>query len=147
MAIAYCIIGFRCLNIYSVFISTLVPVLALVFIRFIFVAIHCMRSNVNEDLKSSSIFLSYLATIYFPVGDPYWLFCYISAESGLMVTFGSIIAWIENSCTGTLVSWIYPVIFIILFFVIPALIPFAKSTVKIKHMEHTIKKMNNVIHE
>lgn len=92
--------------------------------------------GVGESVGGKRVMLGYLATICFPVGDPFWLFWYLWAESGVFMVFG-IVAANTHSCLGG-EEWVlilYVGVFLTAFLVVPCAIPAAKAAVQRRKVE------------
>jgi len=171
MAITFLILGFQCLFKEDAILNAVVVALFIITIpRFVFTIVdysHQLvtwrRRNASADQpitnrESSSIstrrdlnprseisffdtMLGYSATVFFPVGDPLWVFWYVWSETALFVLFGNITGW-TKSCFATLVNVIYTALFIVVFIVVPILVPYARATVKKRRMKRLDKIFN-----
>ena len=83
-------------------------------------------------------FMGYMATILFPVGHPVWIFWYIWGETALCVIIGNILGW-SKGCLPNVVNAVYTGTFLVLFIVIPILVPIAQDTVR----QRRIRKAEN----
>ncbi|CAG7830902.1 unnamed protein product [Allacma fusca] len=75
------------------------------------------------------VFLGYMATILFPVGDPIWIFWYIWAETVIFIMVNNVTGWSKRCLNGGL-NATYTGGFLVLFIIIPIVVPYVRSTAK-----------------
>lgn len=86
---------------------------------------------VPRKTRFSDILLGYIATVFIPFGDPLWIFWYVSLESLAFMLFGLAgDIFSGGDCFGVVVGAIVLATFLVLFGIVPCVVPVISDRVK-----------------
>ena len=146
MGMGYFFMGLRCLlGTTLTFTSVLFGLSAILFPRLLFACIdyfyHWDRVRRGRDsvqsgrLSCCGTFTGYMATVFFPMSDPIWIFWFIWIETSVFILWGNIATWsVSPACLSTLGNGLYTGIFFLLFLIIPICLPYARASLKRNRM-------------
>ncbi|CAL8128161.1 unnamed protein product [Orchesella dallaii] len=136
MSLAYLFVCFKCigenfLNLQQE-ISYLIPLALVLVPRFVITIVQYVVGRCKGKTRPkrfTSVLIGYIATVFFPFGDPPWVFWYIHIETFVFALFGVISFFIVECGVNGIFNSGYFVLFLVLYFVVPCLIPYLRHRV------------------